>query len=147
LQSRWDGELDEVQSFVWKSKAARGEKDAGLDSMPWRDAERLSAIVPSEDGRKLVKNPHGTVKPLRLLRYLAKLITPPNGVILTHTAGVGSEMIAGLLEGRRSIGIELNDTDEEPFVTTAKLRIEHWLSLFPQLELFPEQTVPAQEIA
>ena len=39
-------------------------------------------------------NNHPTVKPIRLMEYLVKLITPPNGIVLDCYAGSGSTGIA-----------------------------------------------------
>jgi len=50
---------------------------------------------------------HPTVKPVELLRYLIRLATPPEGVILDPFAGSGTTLEAAALEGFASIGIEL----------------------------------------
>lgn len=42
---------------------------------------------------------HPTVKPLTLMRYLVKLVTPPGGVVLDPFAGSGTTVEAALLEG------------------------------------------------
>lgn len=49
---------------------------------------------------------HPTVKPLALMRYLAKLITPPGGTILEPFAGSGTTVEAAILEGFNVIAIE-----------------------------------------
>jgi site-specific DNA-methyltransferase (adenine-specific) len=51
-------------------------------------------------------NHHPTVKPTDLMRYLCRLVTPPNGVVLDPFMGSGSTGKAALLEGFRFIGIE-----------------------------------------
>jgi DNA modification methylase len=50
---------------------------------------------------------HPTVKPVKLKRWLARMITPPNGIILDPFAGSGTTLEAAQLEGFRSVGIEL----------------------------------------
>ena len=52
---------------------------------------------------------HPTVKPLDLMRYLVKLVTPPGGVVLEPFAGSGTTVEACLIEGFRCIAIELTD--------------------------------------
>jgi len=52
-------------------------------------------------------NNHPTVKPTDLMRYLVKLVTPPNGVVLDPFTGSGSTGKAAILEGFNFIGIEL----------------------------------------
>ena len=49
---------------------------------------------------------HPTVKPLELMRWLVRLITPPGGLILDPFAGTGTTIQAALLEGFRVIGID-----------------------------------------
>jgi DNA modification methylase len=49
---------------------------------------------------------HPTVKPLSLVRYLVRLVTPPGGIVLDPFAGTGTTGDAAMLEGFRSILIE-----------------------------------------
>lgn len=49
---------------------------------------------------------HPTVKPLALMRYLVKLITPPGGMVLDPFAGTGTTLQAALEQGFSAIGIE-----------------------------------------
>ena len=65
-------------------------------------------------------NNHPTVKPTDLMRYLCRLITPPNGTILDPFMGSGSTGKAAVLEGFGFIGCDLDIES----VTTAKNRIE-----------------------
>jgi hypothetical protein len=53
-----------------------------------------------------VENNHVTVKPLKLMRYLCRLIAPPGGLILDPFAGSGTTLIAAVEEGFSVIGIE-----------------------------------------
>jgi len=59
-------------------------------------------------------NKHPTVKPISLMRYLCRLITPPNGTILDPFMGSGSTGKTALLEGFGFYGIEL---ERETFAT------------------------------
>ena len=65
-------------------------------------------------------NIHPTVKPTALMRYLCKLVTQPNGVILDPFMGSGSTGKAAMLEGFRFIGIEMN----EEYIEIARARVE-----------------------
>lgn len=67
-------------------------------------------------------NNHPTVKPLKLMRYLVRLITPPNGVVLDPFTGSGTTLIAAYLEGFNYIGIEQN----EEYINIANRRIEEF---------------------
>ena len=66
-----------------------------------------------------VKNIHPTCKPLKLMRYLCRLITPPDGIVLDPFAGSGSTLIAAKQEGFNYIGIEL----ESEYIEIAETRL------------------------
>jgi site-specific DNA-methyltransferase (adenine-specific) len=53
-------------------------------------------------------NNHPTVKPVALMRWLCRLITPPDGLILDPFCGSGSTGVAASLEGFRFIGIDVD---------------------------------------
>lgn len=53
------------------------------------------------------KNHHPTVKPVAVMRWLVRLVTPPGGVVIDPFTGSGSTGIAALLEGRTFIGSEI----------------------------------------
>jgi len=57
-------------------------------------------------GEESWRNPHPTVKPIALMRYLVRLVTPPSGVVIDPFMGSGSTGIAALREGFNFIGIE-----------------------------------------
>lgn len=57
-------------------------------------------------------NNHVTVKPTDLMRYLCRLVTPPNGTVLDPWAGSGSTGKAATLEGFHFVGIDL-DSDKD----------------------------------
>jgi len=75
-------------------------------------------------------NHHPTVKPLDLMRYLVRLITPPGGVVLDPFAGSGSTLCAGALEGFRVIGIER----ELEYAEIARARLAHWSAESAEIE-------------
>ena len=63
---------------------------------------------------------HPTVKPIALMRYLCRLVTPPSGVVLDPFAGTGTTGEAAALEGFRAILIEQN----AEYVADIKRRLE-----------------------
>jgi site-specific DNA-methyltransferase (adenine-specific) len=65
-------------------------------------------------------NNHPTVKPITLMAYLCRLVTPPGGIVLDPFMGSGSTGIAALQEGFDFIGIER----EAEYVGIAESRIE-----------------------
>jgi site-specific DNA-methyltransferase (adenine-specific) len=66
-------------------------------------------------------NHHPTVKPTDLMRYLCRLVTPPDGIVLDPFMGSGSTGKAAALEGFSFIGIER----EAEYVAIAQARINH----------------------
>lgn len=64
----------------------------------WEDAASSSAVA------------HPTVKPLDLMRWLVRLVTPPGGLVLDPFAGSGTTAEACVIEGFRCITIEREPT-------------------------------------
>ena len=121
--------------FFYCPKASRTERDAGCTTMPRAVLARsCQAIAEAERGNvveheagafnqaRLVYNDHATVKPLSLMRYLCRLITPPGGLVLDPFVGSGSTAIAAMQEGFQYLGI---DSDSKS-VEIAKARLAHW---------------------
>jgi len=67
-----------------------------------------------------IDNKHNTKKPLKLMRWLVRLVTPPKGIVLDPYCGSGSTLHAACEEGFRFTGIE---RDPE-FCETARKRMK-----------------------
>jgi len=74
---------------------------------------------------------HPTVKPTDLMRYLCRLVTPPDGTVLDPFMGSGSTGKAAMLEGFKFVGIER----EPEYADIAKARIEAAVKSVKQGEL------------
>jgi DNA modification methylase len=70
------------------------------------------------------KNNHPTVKPVSLMAYLVRLVTPPNGIVLDPFMGSGSTGIAARLEDFRFCGMEM----DEDYFRIAESRINNFES-------------------
>jgi site-specific DNA-methyltransferase (adenine-specific) len=66
-------------------------------------------------------NNHPTVKPIALMEYLIKMITPKGGVVLDPFSGSFSTGVACIKNGFSFIGIEM----EEEYIKIGKARMEH----------------------
>lgn len=77
--------------------------------------ERVSYT--KEDGTTIQ---HVTVKPLDLMRYLVRMVTPQGGILLDPFAGSGTTLEAAHIEGFKALGIELTDD----YIPLTELRIE-----------------------
>ena len=93
-----------------------------------------------------VVNLHPTVKPISLMRYLVRLVTPPGGSVLDPFCGSGSTGVAAILEGFNFVGSEM----EAESVKTSKARLE--LAVLVSVggvknpwEDEPAETAPAEE--
>ena len=88
--------LTDLESKAGFEAVNRKEGSAGVDN-PRAGAGRTASEV---------KNFHPTVKPVNLMRWLIRLVTPVNGLVLEPFLGSGTTGVASSLEGFRSIGIE-----------------------------------------
>lgn len=64
-------------------------------------------------------NTHPTVKPLRLMEWLVRLVTPPDGTILDPFAGSGTTLLAARNLGYSAVGVE----KEAEYVVVARRRL------------------------
>lgn len=112
------------QRFYYCGKAQKKERNAGLENLPARPVHRYSeGIGEGLDPMAPVveSNYHPTVKPINLMRYLARLITPPGGTVLDIFAGSGSTLVACVQEGFSYVGIE----QKAEYVEIARARIKY----------------------
>ena len=122
---------EENARFFYCAKASKAERDAGCEELESQEMGRNQS--PLEGGKMLTgsgnersnlkKNFHPTVKPIALMEYLCRLITPPGGTILDPFMGSGTTGIAALRLGFEFIGLELS----EEYVEIASHRIAHWV--------------------
>jgi len=141
--------IDEVWSrFFYCAKASKSERNKGLEGL--ETTEKFTAgnysqsptcktcdktlngtndhskcsgeVYYKEMDSKTTKNNHPTVKPVSLMRYLCKLITPVGGTVLDPFTGSGTTGIGAKLEGFKFIGIER----EEDYCRIAEARIKAW---------------------
>ena len=78
-----------------------GYGDRGGASRFFYTAKAPKSERPNVDGVQ-----HPTVKPLAIMRWLIRLVTPPGGTVLDPFAGSGTTIEAALIEGFNPIGIE-----------------------------------------
>ncbi len=105
--------MPEARMF-YCAKASTDEREAGLrrSELRPRDEARKEGNPrgdnPRNRGVKQVANHHPTVKPLELMEWLVRLITPPKGVVYDPFAGSGTTCVACINQGFRFIASELN---------------------------------------
>jgi DNA modification methylase len=142
LTGHTGGDTGGASRFYYCAKASRGERNAGLDGFPsTKSADdgygsiqepNLDRAAPRENWEPhRTANHHPTVKPIALMRWLCRLVTPPDGLILDPFTGSGTTGCAAVLEDFNFIGIER----EAEYVELAKARIDYWASQPKQLGL------------
>lgn len=123
----YSGDKGGASRFFYVAKVSASERNAGLEGMP----ERVASVGNLESAGRDPSNPknaygegtkrrieaglspttpkknhHPTVKPIKLMEYLCRLVTPPNGVVLDPFMGSGSTGVAAKRLGFHFIGIE-----------------------------------------
>jgi hypothetical protein len=122
----WDE--DDLVPFFYTPKASRRERDAGCDTLPEKACGMMEDDnYPIKTGSGNLRetkgrNSHPTVKPLALIRWLCRLVCPPEGTVLDPFTGSGTTGCAAVLEGFKFLGIERDDE----YVEIAKKRIAYW---------------------
>jgi len=144
--------------FFYCAKPSKAERDKGLGGLDFKkdighnrfdkckncgglilqNPDRPSACKcenPERENNIVKGNYHPTVKPLKLMSYLVKLVTPPGGIVLDPFNGSGTTGIACKIEGFSYVGIER----EKEYCDITEARIKAWdVTKTPdeQLELF-----------
>jgi DNA modification methylase len=116
----------EAARFFYCPKPGKKERNAGLDGLPLvRHSDRVTDDLPGGDNPRNRTNAtktnfHPTVKPLALIRYLQRLVTPPGGTTLDPFMGSGTSAAAAILEGFEWRGCEM--TAEYLPIITARVK-------------------------
>lgn len=109
--------------FFYCPKASKEERNMGLygfEEDTTDDGREKSIDNAFQRGKTMRRNIHPTVKPIDLMRYLCRLITPKDGIVLDPYLGSGSTAIAAKKEKFRYIGIER----EKDYVDISEARIK-----------------------
>jgi len=117
------GDDGSAARFFYCAKASTAERNAGLKGMPKKKADTRTDVAAGiwKDMSAPHQNHHPTVKPVTLMRYLVRLVTPPNGVVLDPFLGSGTTAVAAIHEGVRWFGFEMNSD----YAEIASRRTDH----------------------
>lgn len=133
--------------FFYCAKASRSERNAGLGDRPekpllWSSGTKNPGSFQAEGTHKAAQNPHPTVKPIALMRWLVRLVARPGALVLDPFTGSGTTGIAAAVEGCSFIGMDL----DPEYLEIAAARIEHHSEARPQVvrraEPEPDQDMP-----
>ena len=122
--------LKDSARFFYCAKTSKRDRDEGCEGMELVTHQSgMGGAMPIDDDgnardrfKAQSRNHHPTVKPTDLMRYLCRLVTPLNGIVLDPFMGSGSTGKAAALEGFSFIGIER----EAEYVAIAQARINHF---------------------
>jgi len=119
--------------FFYCAKASKKERNQGLEG--FEEKENLQGLdnrgrtIIREDGSKTLverfskgvsKNFHPTVKPVKLMEYLVRLVTPKGGIVLDPFMGSGTTGMAAKSQGFNYIGFDMT----EEYCKIAEARIK-----------------------
>ena len=115
--------------YFYCPKTSKSERNQGLiefdDKQYSHDGRKKSIENPYQRNKSISKNSHPTVKPVELMKYLCRLVTPKGGTVLDPFMGSGSTGMAAKDEGFDFIGIEREkeyfEISEQRIKTTAPL--------------------------
>ena len=124
--------FEDKSKYFYCAKTSKAERNQGLDNFPIKqtqgggggignykdDVNSASGKFGSEKAPS--KNTHPTVKPIKLIKYLCRLITPKGGTVLDPFMGSGSTGMAAKEENFDFVGIE----KEKEYFNIASARIE-----------------------
>ena len=122
--------------FFYCAKASKNERDNGLKGFE----PKTAGVGALRDGGRESEgrgNFHPTVKPVDLMRYLVKLVTPKGGTVLDPFNGSGTTGVACKLEGFNYVGLEF----DPEYCKISRARIKNYV-WNPAPE--PEPTAPNQ---
>ena len=125
------------EPLVYIPKSSTAERERGLYALASEkvnDGRETPIDNPYQRGETKRRNLHPTVKPIALMTYLCRLITPEGGTVLDPFCGSGSTGIAAARLGLNFIGIER----EPVYAEIARMRIEE------DQPLFNRQAPPAE---
>jgi len=134
------GDQGNASRYFYCAKTSKDERNSGLHGFETKMMGMSGGAQSVGEGydkgqdiglNKVIarKNTHPTVKPVELMRYLVRLVTPKGGVVLDPFMGSGSTGMGAREEDFSFIGIE----KEEEYYEIAKARIKN---VKPQLKLF-----------
>lgn len=120
------GDTGGASRFFYVAKASKSERNKGLEGFEEKESKKFDGgefnSASTNANERTNKNFHPTVKPVKLMQYLVRLVTPPNGIVLDPFCGSGTTGIACKLEGFEFVGIE----QDPEYSKIAEARIQNW---------------------
>ena len=104
------GDDGSAARFFYCAKPSTAERNAGLEGLQKKKADTRSDVAAGmwKDKNAAHQNHHPTVKPITLMRYLIRMVVPPNGIVLDPFLGSGTTGVAAIQENIDWLGFEMN---------------------------------------
>jgi hypothetical protein len=149
------GDTGGASRFFYIAKASKSERNRGLNGFETKqtkgggggigdyleDVNSASGKYGSEKAPS--RNHHPTIKPVKLMQYLVRLITPPNGLVLDPFCGSGTTGIACKLENFNFVGMEL----DAEYAKIAEARVANYTEEpETELEFIEEEQQPQRQL-
>ena len=113
---------EQLKAWILNITNGKMELARGVVSVASITLQKISESEPNARN-----NHHSTVKPIALMRYLVRMVTPRDGVVLDPFMGSGTTGCAAMLEGMNFIGIDITPEYKD----IAERRIQYWASQNP----------------
>ena len=147
-------ELGGASRFFYCAKASRGERNRGID---WSQRRWLRVAWPTwgfqgrprsrlRDRRVIADNTHPTVKPVKLMQWLVRLVTPGRGLVLDPFCGSGSTLVAAVAEGRAAVGIDADPHAIEIAARRLDAALDEQAKELPFAEIEDTSTAPRSRL-
>ena len=154
------GDKGGASRFFYVAKASKSERNKGLEEFeekPLAFSNQAKAelkrgnlefngngvtgegIVGHGNKVNMLKNFHPTVKPIKLMQYLVKMITPPNGIVLDPFCGSGTTGVACKIDGFQFVGLE----QDPEYAKIAEARINNYK---PDIEIVKKEKTSLEQI-
>lgn len=127
-QVKWEPDYD--APLIYQAKASKKERNLGVENLPAVFSPTMGdgGIGGKEhdpDTATPKHNHHPTVKPVALMRYLVRLVTSSDGIVLDPFLGSGTTAVAAIQEGFSFVGCEFT----EGYLDIIQARIRHALGV------------------
>jgi hypothetical protein len=103
--------VDAISTYITRTSLLpkRRSEESGPGRLADAPPMKYQAKAPTWERPKIDGKGWPTVKPLGLMRWLVRLVTPPGGLVLDPFAGTGATLQAAHDEGFRALGIERDE--------------------------------------
>lgn len=119
------GDTGGASRFFYVAKASRAERNKGLEdfekkTVNWSSGTQNPGSFQSEGTDRNVQNFHPTVKPIKLMQYLVRMITPEGGICMDPFSGSGTTGIACAIDSVEFMGVD--NVPEYVVISNARIK-------------------------